>query len=101
MKTPLGTEVYLGQGHIVLNGGPSPPAKGAQHPPLFSAHVYCGHGPPSQVLLSSFYRYCILYLVLYVVLSVLYFKAFSFYSCYDTIRYDTVDYINVRPKADE
>jgi len=29
-------------------------AKGAQQPPqLFSAHVYCGHGRPSQLLLSS------------------------------------------------
>ena len=51
MKTPLGTEVDLGQGHIVLDGVPAP-AKGAQHP-LFSAHVYCGYGRPSQLLLSS------------------------------------------------
>ena len=30
------------------------PAKGAPHSsPLFSAHVYCGHGRPSQLLLSS------------------------------------------------
>ena len=48
MKTPLGTEVDLGPGHIVLDGVPAP-AKGAQQPPtLFSAHVYCGHGRPSQ-----------------------------------------------------
>jgi len=52
MKTPLGTEVDLGSGHIVLDGVPAP-AKGAQHSPLFSAHVYCGHGRPSQLLLSS------------------------------------------------
>jgi len=32
---------------------PSSPAKGAQQPPLFSAHVYCGHGRPSHLLLSS------------------------------------------------
>jgi len=32
MKTPLGTEVGLGSGHIVLEGVPAP-AKGAQHPP--------------------------------------------------------------------
>jgi len=33
---PLGTEVDLGPGHIVLDGDPAPPAKGAQHPsPLF------------------------------------------------------------------
>ena len=59
MKTPLDTEVDLaacaevdlGAGPIVLDGVPAP-AKGAQHP-LFSAHVYCGHGRPSQLLLSS------------------------------------------------
>jgi len=33
MKTPLGTEVDLGPGHIVLDGDPAPPAKGAQQPP--------------------------------------------------------------------
>jgi len=32
---------------------PSSPAKGRQQPPLFSAHAYCGHGRPSQLLLSS------------------------------------------------
>jgi len=32
--------------------GPSSPRKGAQQPGLFSAHVYCGHGRPSQLLLS-------------------------------------------------
>jgi len=53
MKTPLGTEVDLVPGHIVLDEDPAPPAKGAQQPPLFSAHVYCGHGRPSQLLLSS------------------------------------------------
>ena len=56
MKMPLGTEVDLGQGHIVLDGDPAgSPAKGAHHPPLFSAHVYCNHGRPSQLLLSSCY----------------------------------------------
>jgi len=51
MKTPLGTEADLGPGHIVLDGVPAP-AKGHSSP-LFSAHVYCGHGRPSQLLLSS------------------------------------------------
>jgi len=32
---PLGTEVGLGPGDIVLDGDPAPP-------PQFSAHVYCG-----------------------------------------------------------
>jgi len=39
MKTPLGTEVDLGPSHTVLDGDPPPSAKGAQQPPLFSAHV--------------------------------------------------------------
>jgi len=38
---PLGTEVGLGQGHIVLDGDPaSASSKKAQ--PQFSAHVCCG-----------------------------------------------------------
>jgi len=52
MKTPLGTEVNLGQGHVVLDGTQFAPVKGAQLPPVFG-HVYCGHGRPSQLLLSS------------------------------------------------
>jgi len=32
--------------------GPSPPTKGAQQPPLFGPCL-CGHGRPSQLLLSS------------------------------------------------
>ena len=48
MMTPLGTEVDLGPGHIVLDGVPAP-AKGAQEPhPLFGL-CYCGHGRPSQL----------------------------------------------------
>jgi len=35
MKTPLGTEIDLGPGHIMLDGDPAPLAKWAQHPPLF------------------------------------------------------------------
>jgi len=34
LKTPLGTEVAVGPGHIVLDGVPAP-AKGAQQPPSF------------------------------------------------------------------
>jgi len=33
--------------------GPSSRKKGTAAPPLFSAHVYCGHVRPSQLLLSS------------------------------------------------
>ena len=55
IKTPLGMEVDLGPGHIVLDGVLIKfltPAKGAQQP-LFLAHVYCDYGRPSQLLLSS------------------------------------------------
>ena len=35
MKTPLGTEIDFGPGHIVLDEDPAPHAKGAQQPPSF------------------------------------------------------------------
>jgi len=47
MKTPLGTEVDHVQGHIVLDGVP------AQQSPSFRPVSICGHGRPSQLLLSS------------------------------------------------
>jgi len=41
MKMPLGTEVGLIPGHIVLDGNPATPRKGAQQPPpRILAHVY-------------------------------------------------------------
>ena len=51
---PLGTDIGLGPSHIVLDGDPAPPSieKGTAAP-QFSAHVYCGHGRPSQLLMSS------------------------------------------------
>jgi len=52
MKTPLGAKVDLGPGHIVLDGVPALHERGTAAP-IFSAHVYCGHGHPSQLLLSS------------------------------------------------
>jgi len=43
IKMPLGTDVGLDPGNIVLDGDPAPPRKGAQKPPPhFSSHVYCG-----------------------------------------------------------
>ena len=33
----LGTQVGLGPGHIVLDGDPVPPRKGAQQTPIFGA----------------------------------------------------------------
>jgi len=54
MKTPLGTEVDLRAGHIVLDGFPALRERGTAPAP-FLAKVYCGHGRPSQLLLSSCY----------------------------------------------
>ena len=53
MKTPLDTEVDLGPSHFVWDGFPGIRERGTAAPPLFSADVYCGHGCPSQLLLSS------------------------------------------------
>jgi len=40
---PLGVEVGLGPDDTVLDGDPAlPPQKGAEPPPQFLAHVYCG-----------------------------------------------------------
>jgi len=42
IKIPLGTEVSLSPGHIVLDGDPAPlPKKGGQQPPSFQP-MYCG-----------------------------------------------------------
>ena len=39
----LGVEVGLSQGDFVLDGDPATlPKKGAERPPQFSAHFYCG-----------------------------------------------------------
>jgi len=45
--------------HCVRRRPSSPSAKGAQQPPLFSAHGYCGLGCPFQLLLSSCLNSCI------------------------------------------
>ena len=55
MQTPLATEIDLGPGHTALNGVPALRERGTAHT-LFSVHVYCGHGRPSQLLLSSCYN---------------------------------------------
>jgi len=52
MKTPLGTEVDLGPVHIVLDGVAAVRKRGTAAL-LFSADIYCGHGRPSQLQLSS------------------------------------------------
>ena len=57
MKMPLATEADLGSCHIVLDGVPAARERGtACTSPLFSAHIYCGHGRPSQLLLTSCYQ---------------------------------------------
>jgi len=53
MKTPLGTEVDLSPGHVVLDGVPALHERGTAAP-LFSADVCYGHGHQSQLLLTSF-----------------------------------------------
>ena len=52
MKTPLGTEVDRGAGRIVLDGFPALRER-AQHTPPVLGPCLCGHGRPSQLLLSS------------------------------------------------
>ena len=53
---PLGTEVGLGPGHIVLDGDPAPPhGKMGTVAPLFGQCLLWLYGRPSQQLLSSCY----------------------------------------------
>jgi len=47
---PLGTEVGLGLGDIVLDGDVAPPWKVAQQPPLFGPCLLWPNGRPSQQL---------------------------------------------------
>jgi len=44
---PLGTEVGLGPGHIVLDGDPAHPTERAQQSPHFSAHFALARSPIS------------------------------------------------------
>ena len=39
---PLGVEVGLGSGHIVLDGDPALPPPKVHSTPQFSAHICCG-----------------------------------------------------------
>jgi len=47
---PLGTDVGLGPGHIVLDGEPAPPWKWVQHSTLFGPCLLWTNGRPSQLL---------------------------------------------------
>jgi len=58
MKTPLGKEVHLGPGHIVLDGDPAPPSKRGTAAVLFSAHVYSGQGHPISGSAELLYCIC-------------------------------------------
>jgi len=53
IKVPLGREVGLSSSNVLLDA--SFPQKGRT--PQFSAHVNCGHGRPSQLPLSSSFKY--------------------------------------------
>jgi len=53
IKMPIGMEVGLGSGDIVLDGDPAFPQKGAQQLPTFLAHLLWPNGRPSHQLLSS------------------------------------------------
>jgi len=44
--------------HCVRRGSSSSPPRKGHRTPLFSAHVYCGHGRPSQLLQSSWLVFC-------------------------------------------
>ena len=55
MKTPLGTEVDLGPGHIVLDGVPHP-AKGAQQPAPFDPCLLWPRSPISATAELLFIR---------------------------------------------
>ena len=50
---PLGRDVDLGPGDIVLYGDPSPSKCAQQPPPLFGPCLLWPNGRPSQLLLSS------------------------------------------------
>ena len=54
MKTPVGTEVDIGAGHIILDGFPALRERGTAPPPSFRPmSIVAMHGRPSQLLLSS------------------------------------------------
>jgi len=57
MKTPLGTEVDLGPGDIVLDGVPTP-EKGAQQPPLFGPCLLWPRSPISATAELLFETQC-------------------------------------------
>jgi len=60
IKMPLGREVGIGPGRIVLGGDPDPPPRKKGHstgPPLFDRCLLWPNGRPSQQLLSCCFKY--------------------------------------------
>ena len=55
IKMPLGTEVGLSPGDIVLDGD-QPTSKGAQLPPNFQPTSIVANGRPSLLLLSTCFQ---------------------------------------------
>jgi len=53
INMPLCMEVGLGPGDFVLDGDPASPREKGTAAPQLSAHVCCGHGRPSPLLLRS------------------------------------------------
>ena len=53
IKMPLGMDVGLGPGHIVLDGDPAPPPQKGGTPPIFGPCLLWPNGRPSQLLLST------------------------------------------------
>jgi len=69
--------------HIVLDGVPALRETGTAAPPLFSVHVYCGHGGPSQLLLSSFTyaRFCLMCFIQTTISALHYALLYLFITC--------------------
>jgi len=57
IRIPLGTEVGLGPGHIVLHGVPAPPIQKRGHSPNFRTISVVAKRWPSRLLLSSCLSY--------------------------------------------
>ena len=56
IKMPLGTDVGVSPGHIVLDGDSAPPKRGhSPPPPIFNPYLLWPNGRPSQLLLSTCY----------------------------------------------
>jgi len=57
IDTPLGTEVVLGQGHIVLDGDIAPSERGTETPSFRSMSIVAKRSPISATAQHLFYAY--------------------------------------------